>query len=90
MEPVQDPNRKFIVSGKDGGKATLQSIPEGRRRLALVTTPPDKEQGEDTKFPVMVYTGKIGTQKGALQMERKNSMTLNSKLYLSSKTLQAW
>jgi|694.fasta_scaffold01848_9 hypothetical protein len=71
LEPVQDPNRKFIVSGKDGGKATLQSIPEGRRRLALVTTPPDKEQGEDTKFPVMVYTGKIGTQKGALQMERK-------------------
>ena len=71
LQPVQDPNRKFIVSGKDGGKATLQSIPEGRRRLALVTTPPEKEQGEDTKYPVMVYTGKISNQKGALQMERK-------------------
>lgn len=71
LEPVQDPNRKFIVLNKNGNKATLESIPEGRRRFALVTTPPDKEQGEDTKFPVMVYTGKISTQKGALQMERK-------------------
>ena len=76
LEPVQDPNRKFIVSGKDGGKATLQSIPEGRRRLALVTTPPEKEQGEDTKYPVMVYTGKISNQKGALQMERKELVDL--------------
>lgn len=70
LEPVQDPNRKFIVLNKNGNKATLESIPEGRRRFALVTTPPDKEQGEDTKFPVMVYTGKISTQEGAFKMER--------------------
>lgn len=61
LEPKRNENIKFSVAIDGGGIAELKSEDVGatNKRLAMIVDAPGKEQGEDTEYPVLVYTGPI-------------------------------
>jgi hypothetical protein len=61
LEPKRNENIKFSVSIDGGGVAEYKSEDVGatNKRLAMIVDTPAKEQGEDTEYPVLVYTGPI-------------------------------
>lgn len=72
IEPQKD--RAFEVQVTGGGSARQNATPEGKRRYALITTTPQKDQGDDTEFPVVVYAGNVQGlgQQGTLARQRND------------------
>ncbi len=75
LEPLQPtPDRAFSIEDESGEPiARLQSVAEGKRRLAFITSSPQSEKGDDTSYPVVVYTGNVQTEGtgGTLSREGK-------------------
>ena len=58
LEPTQPlPDRAFRVILESETTATLKTVPEGKRRFALITK--SASAGEDPSFPVVVYAGNV-------------------------------
>lgn len=74
LEPLQaTPDRAFRVELGGDDAAILKDAPaEGKRRFALITKQPERDQGDDTPYPVVVYAGNVQSQGmgGALARER--------------------
>jgi len=70
IEPQQ--NRKFVVHLAGEGRAEQNETPEGKRRYALILDPPKEEKGDDTQYPIVVYSGNVQGlgEQGALARQR--------------------
>jgi len=73
LEPLQPvPGRFFAVDLEGEAKAELKTVPDGKRRFALVIDAPAAASDDDAAFPVVVYAGSVqsaGTG-GTLARER--------------------
>jgi len=63
---IQDPDGKsaFSVKTTEGVLKLDGKIPKGYTRLALVTQTPKNDDGDNTDYPVTVYTGKMVDKMG--------------------------
>lgn len=70
IEPQRD--RAFEVSLEGGGSARQNATPIGKRRYALITDTPAIERGDDTEYPILVYSGNVQElgQSGTLAKQR--------------------
>lgn len=78
LEPLQPvPGRTFSVALDAGTRADLDTVPEGKRRFALVMDAPDSN---DAPFPVVVYAGNVQTEGAGGTLARERNQLRDLKL----------
>lgn len=73
IEPQQD--RAFEVQLTGGGSARQNATPDGKRRYALISNQPQVEKGDDSEYPVIVYSGNVqGVGQGGTLARQRNEL----------------
>lgn len=85
LEPLRKEGNIFTVVLTGGGQAdrkplSSDDVGKGHKRLALIVDTPAKEQGEDTEYPVLVYTGPIIEGKDFTALKNEQSILDNLKM----------
>ena len=79
LEPTQPlPDRAFSVVLENDTKATLKTIPEGKRRFALISK--SASGGDDPAYPVVVYAGNVQGVGSAGTLARERNQLRDLKL----------
>jgi len=81
LEPLRPvPGRHFRVALGDHNYAEFKTAVEDKRRFALIVEPPEREAGDDTKYPVVVYAGLVQAEGAAGTIRRERNKIQDLKL----------
>jgi len=81
LEPLRPiPGRVFSVDLGDNTFAEYKTAVEDKRRFALITASPTDERGDETRYPVVVYTGLVQPEGAGGTIRRERNQIRDLKL----------
>jgi hypothetical protein len=75
LDPIEPQGDRAFEVRLDGAVAKQNATPEGKRRYALITDSASEDRGDDTQYPVVVYSGNVqGLNEGGTLSQQRNDL----------------
>jgi serine/threonine-protein kinase len=77
LEPRSPDDKNRFMMERDAGGTVVHAMGRGTRTWGLVYKPPAEEKGDDTKYPVVLYAGRIESEGSAGNLKREIDRSKN-------------
>ncbi len=75
LDPIEPQGDRAFEVQLDGAVARQNATPLGKKRYALITDSAAEDRGDDTQYPVVVYSGNVqGLNEGGTLSQQRNDL----------------